>query len=714
MRKVGIVLGILIGIVVLAIVAVWLFVDVNQYRGTIQAQAEQQLGRKVTLGEMSLGLLPPRFQVENVDISEDPSIKQDSHFVQAEKVDVRVGLLSLLRGNVNIRSLELRRPSVELVKTKQGTWNFSTLGPPAAPAAPTTPSERPSAGLALARLSILDGQLAITDLQQSGARSVYDHIDLTLLNYAPGQPFSIDLAAHIQGQGAQEVRIKGDGGPLSQDNPADTPFRGTLSLNQVGIDGLKKFLDTEMLTNAGGFLSGETQLANQPGGATAVGKLKLDQARFNGVDIGYPITLDYNLAAKTAQGLVTINNATLQLGPTPLSLAGSLNTAATPPSLDLRLKSGDVSIAELARLASAFGVAFAPGTTVTGRLNADVQAKGPADKPALTGTVGGRDLRISGGGIAQPVEVQTVDLALSPSEIRSNEFNAKSGQTTVAARFALQQYTSNSPSVDVGLRAPNATLPEIQSIAKAYGVTGLDQINGAGALNLDLRAAGPLQSLSSGAVTRALNGTMNLDFSPLKIAGFDAAHELANIGGFGSSVAGQGFTEIVRLTGRIAVKNGLAQTDDLRAQLGIGNVAATGSADLATEALNMRLSAVLTKEFSEKVGATRAGGYLNTALSNNAGELVIPAIVTGNFKQPKFTPDAQAILQMQKQRLLPTLDDPKSAVSNILGAFKPKTDKTEDQEQGKTQGQPSGQKPADAIKGVLGGFLGGKKKEQEK
>jgi len=98
------------------------------------------------------------------------------------------------------------------------------------------------------------------------------------------------------------------------------------------------------------------------------------------------------------------------LGQTPLSVAGSLNTDATPATLNLNIKSGDVSIAEIARLLSALGVAFAPGTAVTGRINADLQARGSIDRPALTGVVTGRDLNISGKDIPQPVEVKELHL----------------------------------------------------------------------------------------------------------------------------------------------------------------------------------------------------------------------------------------------------------------------------------------------------------------
>ncbi len=694
MRKIGFVFAIVVVLIALVLAALSLFVDVNQYRGLIQAQLERQLERKVTLGKMTLGLLPLRFQVDEPVIAEDPSFGGQMPFIRAKKLDVRVSLFSLLRGDVKVQSLELQRPNVELVKNKQGVWNYATLGTAAAGKSAAPPQGTKNA-FALDRLTVRDGQVAMTNLQQRQARAVFDHIDLTLLNYAAGRPFSFDLAVHVQGETAQELRLKGTGGPVSEDNPARTPFRGTLSLNKVGMDGLKKFLNTESLSKAAGFLSAETQITNQSGTLNAAGNLKLEKARFNGVGIGYPITLDYNLAEQLADGILTINSATLHLGETPLSVTGSVNTNSTPPNLNLNIKSQDVSIAEIARLASAFGVAFAPGTTVAGRVSANLLARGPATNPALTGTIAGRNLQISGKDIPQRVEVQALDLALSPSEIRSNEFAATSGKTTVTGRLALRQYTSKSPVIDVALRAPGATLPEVQSIAKAYGMTGLNQINGAGTLNLDLHAAGPLQSLSSQDLARALNGNMDLDFNALRIAGFDAGHEIATIGGFSAPTPGnQNFTDVLRLTGRIAVKDGIAQTNDLQAQLAIGNLAASGTADLATEVLNLKVSAVLSKAFSDRVGGTRVGGYMTTALSNSAGELVIPAVMTGSFRQPKFAPDVQAFVEIQKKRLLP----------GVIGAFVEKKDKSQE--------QPTGQKPASTIKGILGGLLDRKKPDQ--
>src|SRR5262245_22533998 len=128
MRRIRLILGIAVGVVALTLIAAWWLVDPNRYRELIQTQLQQRLNRKVELGHMSLGLLPPRLQVADPVIAEDPSFREQPPFIRAKNLDVRVSLPALLRGNVTVNALELERPRVELVKNKQGVWNFSGLG----------------------------------------------------------------------------------------------------------------------------------------------------------------------------------------------------------------------------------------------------------------------------------------------------------------------------------------------------------------------------------------------------------------------------------------------------------------------------------------------------------------------------------------------------------------------------------------------------------
>ena len=687
MRKIAIVIGIVVVVIVLAVGIFVATFNPNDYRGTVQTKLEQQLDRKVTLGNMELGLFPLRFRVYNLAIADDPRFGTRA-FVQTQELSVSVDLLPLLSKSVQINSLALERPSVEMIKNAEGVWNFASIGQKTPAAAPSSSSQQQ---FSLGELAINDGVVAITDQQDRKPRAVYDHINLKLTDFAPDSPFNLDASVHLPGAGNQEVSLKGKGGPLSHANPAATPFKGTLDLKGVEIAGLQKFLQSPALVNTDGVLSGHTDIASESGKLSANGQMDLEKPRLHGIDVGYPIKLDYDVSDDLTNDLLRINKGAIKLGPTPLSVTGTVNTKPTPAQLDLNLKATNVTVAEIARLAAAAGTAFAPGTTVTGQINADIKAQGAADKPALNGTIVANNIQVSGKDVPKPVAVKAVNIALTPTEIHSDNFNVTSGGTTAAIQFSVKNYTSNSALVDATLRAPQAALPDLLSMAKAYGVTSLDKISGGGNLAVDMQAAGPVQSLSSDQLVKAVNGTINVNLANVHYAGVDISNKLLSMIGSGKAGKDQGYTNIQKVTGNIVVKGGIAQTSNLQALLDIGNVGVTGTANLVSQILNMQLTAVLSKAFSQQAGGTAVGGYMSTALANNQGELVIPANVGGTFQNPVITPDVQKIAQMKLKGLMPTADNPLGAASSFLGGAAGQ------------KGQPAGQQnPVNQIMGILG------------
>jgi hypothetical protein len=341
-------------------------------------------------------------------------------------------------------------------------------------------------------------------------------------------------------------------------------------------------------------------------------------------------------------------------------------------------------------------------------VSANIHAVGSADRPALSGTVNASNLQASGKDLPQPVQIQSVNLNLTPSQIQSNPFTIVSGQTSANAQLTMRNYTAPSATVDATLRAPDAQLPAILAMAKAYGVTSLDKVTGQGTLNVDMRASGAVKSLTAAEIEKTLNGTVKVNFNNVKYSGANMSGELSKIAGFlrpGSSQSTSGMTNISKMTGNIDVRNGIAETKDLQATLDIGNVGLAGTANLATESLNMRATAVIAQNVSQQVGGQQIGGFMKTALANNQGELVIPAIITGTFSNPHFQPDIQQLGQMKLKGLIPNMNNPSAitgALSGLLGGAKTPGQAT-------TQQPGQQQKPADAVQQVLGGLFGKKK-----
>jgi uncharacterized protein involved in outer membrane biogenesis len=714
MRKIAIAVGIVIVFVVAVVLIFAATFNVNKYHDTIQSELQKQLGRPVALGKMGLGIFPPRFRVQNLQIGEDPSFTTQAPFVTTRSLDVSVRLLPLLHKRVEIASVNLQQPNVQLIRNKQGVWNFASLGKPGTPvngpAAQPPPSAPPSNGQApqpqtpsagqfsLGKLTIRDGQVSVLDLQTSNNPSVYSHINLTLKNFAPDKPFQIDAALRLPGTGTQEVRLQGQGGPIAQAQPAETPFHGTLSLKEISLANLSQYLHSPALAGSDGTITGQTKIDAASGKVTAQGETRIENAKIHGQDLGYPIDATYDLTDELASQMITLRNVVVKLGTAPLQLSGTVQTKTSPAQLDLTTKASNVSLTDMARLAALFGNGLPPGTNVTGNLNADVQARGPANKPALNGTLTTGDVQIGGGQIAQPVQIQPVNIHLTPAQVQSNQFNVVSGGTTLNTQFAVNNYMAPAPVVAATVKAANAQLPAILAMAKAYGVKSLDKVSGAGVLNLDMRATGPVKALNSREIMKALNGTINLNLNNVKYSGADMGQEISKVAGFLKPASNSGgVTTISKLTGDILVKSGIATTNNMQAVLDWGNLGITGSTNLADQTLNLRALAALSQASSQQVGGNQVGGFLHTALANSKGELVVPVLITGTFSNPKFAPDVQQAAQMKLKGLVPNGNNPGDLVGALLGGKNPAQTQPPNSNQ-----QPASANPAQQLLGLFG------------
>jgi AsmA protein len=246
-------------------------------------------------------------------------------------------------------------------------------------------------------------------------------------------------------------------------------------------------------------------------------------------------------------------------------------------------------------------------------------------------------------------------------------------------------------------------------------------------------------------IAKTLNGRMSLNLSNGKLANVDMLQKLSMVGKFQNlGRAATNFTNLQQLSGDFDVRNGVATTNNLKALIDGGTVAANGAINLVDESLNMKLTAVLSKSYSDQVGGSGVGGYMQTALANNRGELVLPVLVTGSLKNPNFAPDLETIAQMKLQNLLPSFSNPGQLTNGVLGSVlgskgnnkggfggivdalsgKQKTNEQygQQQQQGNQQNQQQPQQQqqqqqqqqnaADAVNDLVNGIFGGNKKKQ--
>ncbi len=115
----------LAGVLTIGILAPVLSAD--RYRVQIQSALEAALNRRVTIREVHFNLFTgPGFSVEDVLIDDDPAAGVEP-FAHVDLIRARVRFATLLTGHLAFSNLTLVEPSVNLVKTDSGGWNFQQL-----------------------------------------------------------------------------------------------------------------------------------------------------------------------------------------------------------------------------------------------------------------------------------------------------------------------------------------------------------------------------------------------------------------------------------------------------------------------------------------------------------------------------------------------------------------------------------------------------------
>ena len=117
---------ILIGI---AVIIIPMLIDPNDYKADIQNAVHKSTGRKLTIeGDLSVSVFP-WLGVEMGKISLSNRMGFDDHaFAQIEKADVKVKLLPLFSGQIQIDHIVLKGLHLNLIKNNSGINNWSNFG----------------------------------------------------------------------------------------------------------------------------------------------------------------------------------------------------------------------------------------------------------------------------------------------------------------------------------------------------------------------------------------------------------------------------------------------------------------------------------------------------------------------------------------------------------------------------------------------------------
>ncbi len=285
-------------VVLLALLLVLIDAGVVTKRATdlVLPRASKALGRDVTVKGASLKLFPnPRVKLDGLTVAGRPG---EPSLVEAESLDVEVGLWPLLRSlgkDVEVRAIALVRPNVNLVRAKDGSWNFEGLGS-AEPGAAKAPSAEPAAGeekgsahVAVRSARVEKGAIRVIDrtLGKDDPGVALSDLDLDASGVGPGLPFDLRVAAALadekQNLNARlSVARLPDGVPRA---PEDWPeMQGTVALGALALDRLRSLLPGDVgAIVRGGTVTLDARLSTiEPRGYKVDGSGDLKDVRLRG------------------------------------------------------------------------------------------------------------------------------------------------------------------------------------------------------------------------------------------------------------------------------------------------------------------------------------------------------------------------------------------------------------------------------------------------
>lgn len=386
--------AVVLAIVIIALIAPFV-IDLNQYKGAILSRVRPAVNRDVDFERVELTVLTGiGAELQGVRIPENPEFARDD-FVTLDSLQVRLKLLPLLKGEVQISELVFKKPVIKIRRNAQGEFNFQDMARPAeAPAEKEKPgkpaeAELPSvlAVFGVDKLAVRGASVLYEDKMTAGSdgepasapKSLsVSRLDVSIKNMSLFEDVSFDARGSLFGEPEQNFRITGHVGPLGREidlkkAPINVAIRtdslplrrlteglglpvqalsGTLNADISAAGSLERNLDASSKIRV-------ENLVLETGGRASTGSRKTG---------AIALSLD-GKALYTAEGeTVTLQPTSLEVNGNRLVASGSVQNVLSRPEWKMSLQGASLEPAALIGLFPMYA----------GNVPADLSFKGPA------------------------------------------------------------------------------------------------------------------------------------------------------------------------------------------------------------------------------------------------------------------------------------------------------------------------------------------------
>ncbi len=684
------------GLVALVVVAAAVIIilpgiiPVSTYKATIEEQASNAIGRKVTIGDdLGIKIFPKTaFKVSDLQI-DNPDGFSSPYLMRVENAAIGVDLIKLLSKEIEINQFVLTSPDINLQKTKSGKVNWEIGN--AEKASPTQDSSDNGASLNDIRLGdvrIVDGRASYKDAQ-AGSDYLMDDIDVDITLDSLQTPFVIKGIMNFQNSPARVDLVMNTLGKFLDNQATNLKFSMDIGESDVGGDlmvkpGKKITFDGPITFNAPN-LPALAELAGSPL-PEAPG---FDKLFVSGQLSGNPDLLELSGAKIKFDDIDANGDLRLALSGRRPKASGSLKAQ----SLDLRPYMPPPATSD-----EGFPAWSQEKMDLTSLRNID------ADLKIATDNILVNNLKIG----ASEMGLKIVNGVMTADIPKMDMYKGNgSGRLVVNARNRTPSFSGN------------FVVGGVDAEPLCIDVFNLDNLLGLGGFKLTFNASGASQA----AIMSSVDGSGGFDVNDGALKGVNVAKLARAASSFKAGInptavtsainSARGTDEVTDFSSFLSefqMNNGVMTVPTINMSSPVLNMVGSGTINLAQQTLNLRLQ-------------PRAS--LNTDGSGGSG-IAIPMQITGTFSDPKIGIDVQALLRGEAGKRLRGVVDgalgdqlQKSPAGGLINGVLDGTLGGGSQGAGGGAATKAAEPTVedaveDIAKGALGSLFGSKKKDKEK
>jgi AsmA protein len=491
------ILGIAAAVVLLVLIALPFFIDVDRFRPELEATASHALDRQVKLGHLSLSILTGKVVADDIEVADDPAFSK-TDFVTAKSLEIGVELKPLIFSRqLNVTEIILERPQITILDGGNGTWNFSSLVGASQKNIDLSPAQPRS--FSIGKFKVENGRLSLKKVGSPDEPQVYDNFSVAFTNFSTTTVFPFDLETNLPGGG--NASLSGTAGPISAIDVFSTPLTATLKSTNVNIAAYGLINPASGISgrvNVDETLQSDGTKATLAGGVTA-SDLKL-------LPTGPPsprvISIQHNVEVELATQAGTIKKADISIGKAQLHATGTFNEERNLRMVDLQLNGPKLPIDELQAMLPTLAVKLPAGSHLQGgEASVALRIKGSVDAWAISGAVKASNFTFIGYNLASQL----------------GSFGGLAGKTISSPNTSFRSFSLHVQMTKAGIQVDDLEI-DVPSVGSATGAgtispTGDVKIammgTPAGGLAGNLTKMGTAGGAKSGTVPILLHGTLD-------------------------------------------------------------------------------------------------------------------------------------------------------------------------------------------------------------